>query len=419
MPSDGNVLPDLRARGLIADVTDEEALGERLAEGPVTFYCGYDPTAVSLHAGNLVPLSVAARLARAGHRYVALVGGATGMVGDPSGKSSERKLLGADALAANVSGLEAQLRRFVSAQATFANNHDWFKSLGYLEFLRDVGKHMTVNYMLAKESVRSRLEDRVQGISYTEFSYMLLQGYDFVHLKRALGVSLQIGGSDQWGNITCGVELHRKMGGEGQIFGLVAPLLLTAAGVKFGKSEGGAVWLDAGLTTPYAFYQFWLNSDDADVERYLKMFTFMDLDDIAQVMREHEPDRARRSAQRRLAEEVTRWVHGDDATREAIAASAALFAGSADAVLAHADAAPSHLVPRPTLPQPIVDVCLAARLVTSKSEARRLIEQGGLYVNDVKVEGIARALSADDFGENAALLLRAGKKKIVVVKLTG
>jgi tyrosyl-tRNA synthetase len=278
---------------------------------------------------------------------------------------------------------------------------------------------MTVNYMLAKESVRARLEDREQGISYTEFSYMLVQGYDFVHLRRHFGVTLQIGGADQWGNITCGTELHRKMGGEGQVFGLVAPLLLTAAGVKFGKSEGGAVWLDPALTSPYKFYQFWLNSDDADVEKYLKMFTFVGLDEIAAIMAAHDPDRAGRTAQRRLAEEVTRWVHGDEATREAIAASAALFSGSAEAVLAHAGAAPSHLVPRSSLPQPIVDVTVGAGLVTSKSEARRLIEQGGLYVNDVKVDGIARVLAADDFGENAALLLRAGKKKIVVVKLTG
>src|SRR5215470_6737051 len=343
MPNDGNILPELRARGLVHDVTDEETLGERLAEGPITFYCGYDPTATSLHAGNLVPLSVAARLARAGHRYVALTGGATGRVGDPSGKSAERKLLDEETLATNIAGVAAQLRRFVSAEAIFVNNHDWFGKIGFLEFLRDVGKHITVNYMLAKESVRARLEDREQGISYTEFSYMLVQGYDFVHLRRQLGCLLQIGGADQWGNITCGVELHRKMGGDGQLFGLVAPLLLTASGTKFGKSEGGTnVWLDPGLTTPYKFYQFWLNTDDADVEKYLRMFTFVGLEEIAAIMREHEPDRARRAAQRRLAEEVTRWVHGEEATREAIASSQALHGGDATSVLAHADAVPHH-----------------------------------------------------------------------------
>jgi len=418
MPSD--VIPELRERGLIHDVTDEEGLRAKLGAGAVSFYCGYDPTAASLHAGNLVPLSVAARLARAGHKYIALVGGATGMVGDPSGKSSERKLLDTETLARNQRGLAEQLRRLVAAEAVFVNNHDWFGGIGYLEFLRDVGKHITVNYMLAKESVRARLEDREQGISYTEFSYMLLQGYDFVHLARQMGCALQLGGADQWGNITCGIELHRKMGGQTQLFGLVSPLLLTAGGAKFGKSEGGqTVWLDPALTTPYQFYQYWLNSDDADAERYLKMFTFLALDEIAEVMRAHEPDRARRVAQRRLAEEVTRWVHGDTATDEAIAASQALFSGSAAAVLAHAESAPTHLVPRASLPQPVVEICVAAGLASSKSEARRLIEQGGLYVNDVKVEGIGRALVADEFGETAALLLRAGKKKIVVVKLTG
>jgi tyrosyl-tRNA synthetase len=415
-----DILPELRERGLVHDVTDEEGLRAKLAAGPVSFYCGYDPTAASLHAGNLVPLSVAARLARAGHRYIALVGGATGMVGDPSGKSSERKLLDPETLARNQRGLEAQLRRLVAAEAVFVNNHDWFGGIGYLEFLRDVGKHLTVNYMLAKESVRARLEDREQGISYTEFSYMLLQGYDFVHLARQMGCVLQLGGADQWGNITCGIELHRKMGGASQLFGLVAPLLLTSAGAKFGKSEGGQnVWLDPELTRPYDFYQFWLNAADEDVERYLMMFTFLALDEIAEVMRAHDPDRARRVAQRRLAEEVTRWVHGEEASDEAIAASQALFGGSAAAVLAHADAAPTHLVPRPSLPQPVVEICVAAGLASSKSEARRLIEQGGLYLNDVKIEGIGRTLGADDFGEPAAVLLRAGKKKIVVVKLTG
>jgi tyrosyl-tRNA synthetase len=417
MPSD--ILPELRARGLLHDVTDEAALGKRLAEAPVTFYCGYDPTATSLHAGSLVPLSVATRLARAGHRFIALVGGATGVVGDPSGRSAERKLLGDEALARNVAGIEAQVRRFVAADAIVANNADWFAGIGFLEFLRVVGKHMTVNYMLAKESVRARLEEREQGISFTEFSYMLLQSYDFVHLARQHGCALQIGGADQWGNITCGIELHRKMGEKGQVFGLVCPLLLNASGTKFGKSEGQNVWLDPTLTSPYQFYQYWLNADDADVEVYLKMFTFLTLDEIAELMAAHDPDRARRLAQRRLAEEVTRWVHGDAATAEAIAASQALFSGSARAVLAHADAAPTHHVPRSSLPVSLLDVCATAKLVSSKSEARRLIEQGGLYVNDVKVDAVDRALAADDFGADAALLVRAGKKKMLVVKLTG
>jgi tyrosyl-tRNA synthetase len=416
MPS--NILPELRARGLVHDVTDEDALGQRLASEPLTFYCGYDPTATSLHAGNLVPLSVATRLARAGHRFIAVVGGATGMVGDPSGKSSERKLLGEEQLAANLAALHAQVRRFVTADAVIVDNGDWFRPIGFLEFLRTVGKHMTVNYMLAKESVRARLEDREQGISYTEFSYMLLQGYDFVHLARAHGCRLQIGGADQWGNITCGVELHRKMGGDGPLFGLVSPLLLTAAGTKFGKSEGGQnVWLDASLTSPYQFYQYWLNADDRDVEKYLKMFTFLDLEAIAALVGEHDVDRARRLAQRRLAEEVTTWVHGEAATREAVAASQALFGGSAEAVLAHADAAPSHPLTRAALPAAVVELCVAGKLVASKSEARRLIEQGGLYVNDVKIAAIDQAVGADAFGASGAVVLRAGKKKMLVVRL--
>src|SRR5262249_19945315 len=309
MPSD--LLAELRARGLVAEVSDEEGLSARLAEGPIMFYLGMDPSAASLHAGNLVPLSVATRLARAGHRYIALVGGATGMVGDPSGRLSERKLLSPEVLAANVAALRAQVQRFVSADAVMVDNADWFRGIGYLDFLRDVGKHITVNYMLAKESVRARLEDREQGISYTEFSYMLLQGYDFAHLARMIGCQLHIDGADQWGNITCGMELHRRMGGTAPVWGLVAPLLLTAAGAKFGKSEKGRnVWLDPELTSPFDFYQYWFNASDDDVEKYLKMFTFLSLDEIAAVMAEHDPDRARRIAQRRLAAEVTTWVHG-------------------------------------------------------------------------------------------------------------
>jgi tyrosyl-tRNA synthetase len=408
MPSN-DLLADLRARGLVHDVSDEAGLRERLARGPITFYCGYDPTATSLHAGNLVPLSVATRLARAGHRFIALCGGATGMVGDPSGKSAERKLLDEATLAANLAALRAQITRFVSADAILADNADWFRGIGYLQFLRDVGKHITVNYMLAKESVRARLEDREQGISYTEFSYMLLQGYDFVNLARTMGCELQIGGADQWGNITCGLELHRRMGGTTPIFGLVAPLLLTAAGTKFGKSEGGNVWLDPALTSPYQFYQYWLRSDDADVERYLKMFTFLELDEIARVLAAHDPDRARRVAQRRLAEEVTTWVHGAGGLAEAVETTKALFAGgpvAADALFAiEADAS-------------VADVCLRAGLVGSKSEARRLIEQRGVYLDGVAVEDVARKLGAADFAGRDHIRLSVGKKKHKLLRLS-
>jgi tyrosyl-tRNA synthetase len=385
MPSD--LLHDLRARGLIAEVSDEDALRARLAEGSITFYLGMDPSASSLHAGNLVPLSVATRLARAGHRYIALVGGATGMVGDPSGKSSERKLLAPELLAANVAALRAQIQRFVSADAVMVDNADWFRGIGFLEFLRDVGKHVTVNYMLAKESVRARLEDRDQGISYTEFSYMLLQGYDFAHLARTAGCQLQIGGADQWGNITCGLELHRRMGGTAPVWGLVSPLLLTASGAKFGKSEKGRnVWLDAEMTSPFDFYQYWFNAADDDVEKYLKMFTFLGLDEIAAVMAEHDPDRARRVAQRRLAAEVTTWVHGSvpDAPP---ATDVALGDGLR-----------------------LIDLLVQVGLADTKSEARRLIEQGGVQVGGERVSDPLRLVTTEDasFG---AVELRVGKKK--------
>jgi tyrosyl-tRNA synthetase len=419
------ILDELEARGLIQEVSDRDALAQALAAGPITFYCGYDPTAVSLHAGNLVPLSVATRLSRAGNRFIALVGGATGMVGDPSGKSSERKLLDAETLATNVEAVRSQVQRFVAADAMMVNNVDWFAGIGFLEFLRDAGKHITVNYMLAKESVRARLEDREQGISYTEFSYMLLQGYDFTHLAREHGCRLQIGGADQWGNITCGIELHRKMGGAQPIFGLVSPLLLTAAGTKFGKSEKGQnVWLDPRMTSPYQFYQYWLNADDADVEKYLKMFTFVPLDEIGEIMAAHDPDRAKRLAQRRLADEVTTWVHGAEATRRAIAASQVLFGGAvADLTDADLEAiiadAPATDVPWAELEAGIalLDLLVRTGICDSKSEARRLVGQGGAYVNNVRVDDPNRAVTgAADLATESMILLRGGKKKYRIVR---
>jgi tyrosyl-tRNA synthetase len=419
-----NLLDELFERGLVQDVSDREGLAQALAAGPVTFYCGYDPTAISLHAGNLVPLSMATRLWRAGHRFIALVGGATGMVGDPSGRSSERKLLDAGTLARNVEAIREQIRRFVAADAVMTNNADWFQGIGYLEFLRDAGKHITVNYMLAKESVRARLEDREQGISYTEFSYMLLQAYDFAHLARARGCRLQIGGADQWGNITCGIELHRKMGGEGQLFGMTVPLLLTAAGTKFGKSEGGQnVWLDPRMTSPYQFHQFWLNTADADVERYLKMFTFLALPAIAEVMAAHEPDRARRVAQRRLADEVTTWVHGAEATRRAVAVSHVLFGGAvADLTDADLDPiladAPATDVPRGELDAGLglLDLFVRTGIAESKGEARRLVAQGGAYVNNVRVDDPNRSLTGADLATESMIVLRGGKKKYRIVR---
>jgi tyrosyl-tRNA synthetase len=410
------LLAELQDRNLVHDVTGADALQAALEAGPLTFYCGYDPTAISLHAGNLVPLSVMTRLARAGHKMIAVVGGATGMVGDPSGKAEERKLLDPATLEQNIAALRSQIGRFVSADAVVVNNADWIGRMSYLEFLRDVGKLITVNYMLAKESVRARLEDREQGISYTEFSYMLLQGYDFAHLARTYDCRLQVGGSDQWGNITCGIELSRKLGHAKELFGLVTPLLLTSAGKKFGKSEEGSVWLDGKLTSPYKFYQYWINTADEDVERYLKMFTFVPLDEIAAAMKEHERDRAQRVAQKRLAEEVTTWVHGAETTRQAQAATAAMFSGGAMAD-ADLDAMPQTTWPRAELEAGValVDTLVRVKLAKSKSEARRLIEQGGIYVNNLRVDDVARVLSASDLGDGK-LILRAGKKSYHLIR---
>jgi tyrosyl-tRNA synthetase len=418
------VLDELRDRGLLQDVTEPETLGPLLDAGQIRFYAGYDPTAVSLHIGNLVPLSVMRHLALRGNQMIALVGGATGVVGDPSGRSSERALLDDETLARNHAGVLAQVRRLVAVDATFVNNADWFRGVEYLTFLRTVGKHITVNYMLAKESVRARLEDREQGISYTEFSYMLLQAYDFVVLARTHGCRLQVGGSDQWGNITCGIELYRKMqAGAGQLFGLTAPLLMTAAGTKFGKSEKGQnVWLDPQLTSPYQLFQWWLNTDDKDVEKYLKMFTLVRLDEIAALMAEHDAEPSRRAAQRRLAAEVTTWVHGAETARRVIAASQVLFGGSV-ADLSDADLepiladAPATDVAANDLDAGIalVELLVRSGLCDSKAEARRLLSQGGVYLNNLRIDA-DRAITRTDLATETMMLLRAGKKKYAIVR---
>lgn len=426
------ILDELDARGLLQDVTDRAELGKLLAAGCVPFYVGYDPTATSLHVGNLVPTTILARLQRAGHKPYVLVGGATGMIGDPSGKSDERQLLDTDTLAENVARIRAQLEPFVDFGSgenagVMVNNADWFRGIGYLEFLRDVGKHLTVNYMTAKESVRARLEDRDQGISYTEFSYMLLQAYDFVHLATAHGCRLQAGGSDQWGNITAGVELARKMGGRPPLFGMTAPLLLDSSGQKMGKtSAGNRVWLDPALTSPYAFYQYWLNVDDADVDRLLRIFSWRPLDEIASLAAEHTAAPAKRLGQRALAEDVTRWVHGADALRRAQAASQVMFGGSL-AELSDADLQPlltdlpSSELPRTELEAGIPLVDLLARddvaLAKSKGAARRLLSGGGVYVNNIRVTEADRVLGPADLGTETMIVLRAGKKSYHIVRV--
>ncbi|HUO66229.1 MAG TPA: tyrosine--tRNA ligase [Gammaproteobacteria bacterium] len=422
------ILDELEARGLVADVTDRAGLAALLSKGPVTFYCGYDPTASSLHVGNLVPLVVQARLQRDGHKPIVLVGGATGMVGDPSGKSAERNLLDDAELETNVLGIRKQLERFLDFApgpnaATIVNNADWTRGVGYLEFLRDVGKYLTVNYMMAKDSVRSRLEGEA-GISYTEFSYMLLQAFDFVHLSKANGCRLQVGGSDQYGNITAGCELSRKMGGP-QLFGLTQPLLLDSAGQKMGKtSTGERVWLDPERTSPYAFYQYWLNVADEDVPRFLKLFSSRSLGEIEELVRGHDADRSQRVAQRELARSLTAWVHGEREVARIEEASRVMFGGSLDGVHEDTLTLLAQVVPiveisRSDLAAGIGIVDLLSRTVAeSKSAARRLVQQGGAYVNNVRVADVERKVSTEDLVTPTMLVVRGGRKDYRLVRVT-
>jgi tyrosyl-tRNA synthetase len=409
-----NLLEELDARGAIDDVTDRAALDQLLNSGQQRIYIGFDPTADSLHVGSLLPALMLARFQQAGHRPIVLVGGATGMIGDPSGRSSERQLQTIDLIRANAEGIRNQLARFFdfsgSAAAIAANNYDWTHGVSYLDFLRDVGKHFTVNHMLAKESVRSRLEDREHGISYTEFSYMLLQAYDFLHLFEHDACRIQGGGSDQWGNITAGIELIRRKTG-GQAFGITFPLLTTSSGEKFGKSAGNAIWLDANKTSPYQFYQYWINTDDRDVERFLKLFTFLDLEEIAAIMANPPESRA---AQKRLAAEVTKLVHGPDSLNQAQKASDVLFGGDmtglTDRDLAEIFAdVPSFEIDLSN-PVKIGDALVRAGAAKSKGEAARLVAGGGVYLNNRRIEGSDTQIQASDRASESMLILRVGKK---------
>jgi tyrosyl-tRNA synthetase len=384
------LLDELTWRGLVHDQTP--GIAGRLAKGPITGYVGFDPTAPSLQVGNLVPLMLLARLQRAGGTPIVVLGGGTGLIGDPSGKRAERPLLAADQVAEHTARQRRQFERLLDFDGAHAarmvDNADWLTGLRLVDFLRDIGKHFTLGYMLQKESVRGRLE---AGISYTEFSYMLLQAYDFLELYRRHGCELQLGGSDQWGNITAGIELIRRIAG-GEAHGLSAPLITTAAGSKFGKSEGQSLWLDPALTSPYQFYQFWINADDRDVERHLKTFTFRGREEIAQLMAEQVRAPGARAAHRALAADVTGLVHGAPAAASAAEASRVLFgeldpdrAGPATwamlaAELPHA-VRPSTLTPE----SPVLDLVAATSLVTSRSDARRQIAQGGIAVNGRRV----------------------------------
>jgi tyrosyl-tRNA synthetase len=418
-----NPVDVLRARGFVQDVTDEPALRAAFDAGRVTYYVGFDPTAASLHAGNLVGMMAMAWLQRLGHRPIALAGGATGRIGDPSGRDAERELLDETTLERNLAAIRSQLGLVLDlsdgdAGGLLVDNHDWTAPLSFLDFLRDVGKHFSVNQMIARESVKRRLESREQGISFTEFSYQLLQAYDFAHLYAAHGCVLQGGGSDQWGNITAGIDLVRRMHG-GEAFGLVWPLLETADGQKFGKSAGNAVWLSGDMTSPYAYFQYWLNAHDDDVVRFLKLFTFLPLDEVEALAEAHAADPAAREAHRTLAREATRIVHGDAGVRRAEAAAAVLFgkglvADLDDEALAMAFAeAPSAELTRARLDDGLglLELLVAVGAASSNGEARRLVQQGGVRVNDERMDDPTRELGAGDLATATTLVVRVGRKR--------
>ena len=418
-------MPDLVAelewRGFVHHATQQ--FQRHLAEGRRTVYCGFDPTAPSFQVGNLMPLTLLRHFQLRGHKPIVLMGGGTGLIGDPSGKPSERPLLSKEQIRDNVHRQRDQVARLLDfdareTRALVLNNADWLVEQRLVDFLRDVGKHFTVNIMMQKESVQARLDT---GISYTEFSYMLLQAYDFLHLFRKEHCTIQVGGSDQWGNITAGIDLIRRVEGA-EAHGLVAPLFTTATGAKFGKTEGGAVWLDPALTSVYKFYQFWLNTDDRDTERYLKLFTFLPRAEIDALLVQLKTTPAARAAQRALARDVTERVHGPDATAKVIRASEVLFGGfdphaADDATF---DVLAQEL-PTATVPArdgvSLVDAVVQAGLARSKSEARRSIEQGGIYVNQQRVKDPARSIASADWLAGRNLLLRKGKKEYGLLRL--
>jgi tyrosyl-tRNA synthetase len=414
-----SLVPELRWRGLVHQLTDP-ALEALLGGGSEAIYVGFDPTADSLHVGSLIPILALMRAQRAGHRPIAVVGGATGMIGDPSGKSAERNLLDEAQLQRNVDGIRRQLERFLdfspAGGAILVNNYDWTREVSYLQFLREIGKHFSINMMLGKDSVASRIE-KEQGISYTEFSYMLLQAYDFLHLRRAHGCRVQLGGSDQWGNITAGIELIRRMDAV-QAYGLTMPFVTTSSGQKFGKTEKGAVWLDPGRSSPYELYQFFLNTDDRDVGRFLRFYTFLDEPSITALDETVTKAPERREAQRVLAREATTLIHGAEEAQRAEEAARALFERKADGALAVPPDAPSTAVPAAELDGAglgIADLLARTALCASKGAARRDIEGGGIYLNDERVADPARLVTRADL-RDGIVLLRKGKRTYHVVR---
>ena len=427
------ILDDLTARGLIQDSTDIDDLRRRLDEGPIGLYCGFDPTADSLHIGHLVPLLLLRRFQDAGHRAIALAGGATGMVGDPSGRSAERNLLDGPTLTRNVEAVAAQLRSFLRFEgdlrpgdesALLVDNREWTEGVGILEFLRDVGKHVTVGTMLGKESVRARLAGD-QGISFTEFSYMLLQANDFYELHARHGCEMQVGGSDQWGNITAGIDLIRRRVGA-PAHGLTVPLVTRADGAKFGKTADGAVWLDPARTLPYEMHQYFVNVDDRDVERFLLQLTLVPVDEVAAVMADHASAPEQRSAQHRLADEVCTLVHGERATERARLAARGLF--GSEAPTAEVLEALRGIVPETSIPadamggdESLIDVLHQTGLCSSRGDARRTISGGGVRVNGQKMDAEAVTLPGDAVVGGRFVLLQKGKRQrhLVIAREAG
>ncbi|CYV70512.1 tyrosine--tRNA ligase [Streptococcus suis] len=415
-----NIFEELKARGLVFQTTDEEALVKALTEGQVSYYTGYDPTADSLHLGHLVTILTSRRLQLAGHKPYALVGGATGLIGDPSFKDAERSLQTKDTVDGWVTKIQGQLSRFLDFEngdnkAEMVNNYDWFSDISFIDFLRDVGKYYTVNYMMSKDSVKKRIET---GISYTEFAYQIMQGYDFYELNDKHNVTLQIGGSDQWGNMTAGTELlRRKADKSGHV--MTVPLITDSTGKKFGKSEGNAVWLDADKTSPYEMYQFWLNVMDDDAVRFLKIFTFLSLDEIAEIEKQFDAARHERLAQKILAKEVVILVHGEEAYNQALNITEQLFAGniknlSAKELKQGLSNVPNYAVQAEDNLN-IVELLVTSGIVNSKRQAREDVQNGAIYVNGERVQDLDYTLSDSDKIDGELTVIRRGKKKYSVL----
>ncbi len=413
------LLEELQWRGLIYQQTDEQGIEDLLNKEQVTLYCGADPTADSLHIGHLLPFMTLRRFQEHGHRPIVLIGGGTGMIGDPSGKSEERVLQTEDQVAKNVEGLSAQMHKLfefgTDKGAVLVNNKDWLSQISLISFLRDYGKHVGVNYMLGKDSIQSRLEN---GISYTEFTYTILQAIDFGHLNRELNCKIQVGGSDQWGNITSGIELMRRMYGQTEAYGLTIPLVTKSDGKKFGKSESGAVWLDAEKTTPYEFYQFWINQSDEDVIKFLKYFTFLSKEDINRLEQSRDEAPHLREAQKALAENVTEFIHGKEALDDAIRISEALFKGDLKSLSIKDIKAGFKEVPQVEVSKAttnIIDVLIESGIASSKRQAREDVNNGAIYINGERQQSVDYNLTDEDKFDNEFTIIRRGKKKYFMV----